>query len=88
MIKLNELRLGNLVKGKDGDFIIVDSIVTAEGAGINAGVSYNGCIPDYDSKEVFGIPLTVEILIKYGYKNTEGWEKDLYTLNRYTEVGS
>lgn len=66
-IEISELRLGNFIQDKNGKLIIVDSIVTEEGRGINAGISYNGCIPDYYPDDIFPIPITEEWLLKFGF---------------------
>jgi hypothetical protein len=68
MVEIKELRIGNFVKDKNGKLIVVDSIVTAEGEGINAGILYNGCIPDYYQQDIFPIELSNEFLIKLGFK--------------------
>lgn len=66
MIEINELRVGNLVQDKHGNIIPVDSIVSAEGNGINAPVSYNGCCPDYSLSDIYPIPLSEQWLLDLG----------------------
>ena len=66
-ITAQELRLGNFVHDKDGILIIVDSIVTAEGIGINAPVSYKGCCPDYYLSDISPIPITEQWLLDLGF---------------------
>jgi hypothetical protein len=83
MVEIKELRMGNFVKDKDGKLIVVDSIVTAEGTGINAGVSYNGCIPDYYPQDIFPIELSNDILKSCGFyedKSNDVYERTIFSI--------
>ena len=73
MVEIKELRFGNIVKDKNAELIIVDSIVTAEGTGINAPVSWSGCSPDYFQQDIFPIELSNDVLKNCGFKeDTDG----------------
>jgi len=82
MIKSNELRIGNWVQDEHDDIQYVYRI-WQNGVELSADATGSDDL-DYEDKELFGIPLTVEILIKNGYKTTEGWANDLYRISRYT----
>lgn len=78
MIKTNELRIGNWVMDENGIIQYVYQI-------------YQGCVElsadetgqddmDYHEKEIFGIPVTEEILVSAGFDmiTSAWWEKDGY----------
>lgn len=76
MISANELRIGNVIQVIDGNIIEVESIDFRQ-YGINLTES---CIPLYYSSDIYGIPLTEEILLKCGFEkiNRHG---EIYFLN-------
>lgn len=63
MIAANELRICNIIQDICGNFIEVESIDFREN-GINLSES---CIPLYYSSDIYGVPLTEEILFKCGF---------------------
>ena len=71
MIKVNDLRIGNLVKICNSDFCITShagKIVEVESinySGINVSEEYGSCVADYVEANLEPIQLTDEILSKY-----------------------
>lgn len=65
MIKVNELRIRNWVKDKYDNFIQVNSV---DENGINVSTLEGDLFWDFNLDELFGIPLTPEILERCGFK--------------------
>ena len=82
MIKSNELRIGNWVQDEHGDIMFVYRI-WQDGVELSADATGKDDI-DYQDKELFGIPLSVDFLVKNKYKNTNGLGNDLYSIKHYT----
>ena len=74
MIKANDLRIGNLVADQSGNIITVESInydgvnLEIEQEWFEEESTVENLSPDYTFDAVFGIPLTLEILEKAGFK--------------------
>ena len=66
MIKSNELRIGNWVQDEHGDIMFVYRI-WQDGVELSADATGKDDI-DYQDQELFGIPLSVDFLVKNKYK--------------------
>jgi hypothetical protein len=82
MVKSGELRVGNWVQDEHNHIQYVYRI-WQNGVELSDDATGSGDL-DYEDKELFGIPLSIEMLKKNGYKNTEGWADDLYSIKHYT----
>lgn len=72
---LRELRIGNLAQNKDGNVFEVDNVSESGVNGMSWTDSHYGNISGgfdymYTSEEVFGVPLTEEWLVKFGFEMT------------------
>lgn len=70
MISTVDLRIGNLVcsYSDTGDIVVVENI---HADGINCSWQYDSYYPEYDCGAMYGIPLTVDWLIKLGFTKDE-----------------
>lgn len=85
MIKANELRLGNLVT--DEFYSTFNTIITVNSInskGINLNIEDDGNFseladrwiePEYEFNQLFGIPISPEILQKFGFDMNPNWYK-------------
>ena len=77
MVQANELRPKNIVKDQYGKNIVVESVGEY---GINLTTLEGDLSWDYDLDKIFGIPLTPEILERYGFEKKVGdhWRIDSF----------
>lgn len=78
-MKATELRIGNLVKSEQGAIHQVLNLYTANLSIAAFHDLEDECTPYYDN--IFGIPLTEEWLVRFGFENNDGeFRKEHYRI--------
>lgn len=69
MISVTELRVSNILHVLRNDVVIEEEVESVGHRGINLSSGYGGCVePNYEEKDLFGIPLTEEWMVRFGFK--------------------